>query len=102
MDNKKDNKTDNKTDNKNEDKSVDEKELKRINITKIRNEANEIGKLIDKDNFDINKLKNQYNSFFNAYPILFNNLVNKKMTLEELNILLNTLDNAQEHFFKSI
>ena len=82
--------------------SDDKSEHKRINISKIRNEANEIGKIIDKDNFDVNKLKIQYNSFFKAYPILFDNLVNKKMTLEELNVLLNTLDNAQEHFFKSI
>jgi NDP-sugar pyrophosphorylase family protein len=71
-------------------------------IEKIRNEATEISKLIDKSNFDVNKLKIQYNSFFKAYPILFDNLISKKMTLEELNILLNTLANAQEHFFKSI
>ena len=77
-------------------------EYKRININKIRNEADEISKLIDKNNYDINKLKTQYNSFFLAYPILFNNLVDKKLSLEELNILLTTLDNAQEHFFKSI
>ncbi len=77
-------------------------EYKRININKIRNEADEISKLIDKKNYDINKLKTQYNSFFLAYPILFNNLVDKKLSLEELNILLTTLENAQEHFFKSI
>jgi hypothetical protein len=79
----------------------DNSELKKINISKIRNEANEIGKIIEK-NYDINKLKNEYNSFYMAYPILFDNLVNKKLTLEELNVILNTLDNAQEHFFKSI
>ena len=81
--------------------SDDKSEFKRINISKIRNEANEISKIIDKS-YDINKLKNDYNSFYTAYPILFDNLVNKKMTFEELNILLNTLDNAQDHFFKSI
>jgi hypothetical protein len=77
-------------------------ELKRINITKIKNEAKLIAKKIEKPNFNLESLKIEYNSFYNAYPILFNNLVNKKMTLEELDILLNTLDNAQEHFFKSI
>jgi hypothetical protein len=82
--------------------SDDKSEIKRIDIEKIRNEATEISKLIDKSNFDVNKLKIQYNSFFKAYPILFDNLISKKMTLEELNILLNTLANAQEHFFKSI
>jgi hypothetical protein len=80
----------------------DNNTIKKINISKIRNEANEIGKLIDKNNCDINNLKNEYNSFYMAYPILFDNLINKKLTLEELNIILNTLENAQEHFFKSI
>jgi len=98
MKNNSDNKTDNKTDNNTDNNT----ELKRINITKIRNEANEIGNLIDKPNYNIDELKNKFNSFYNAYPILFNNLVDKKMSLEELNILLNTLDNAQDHFFKSI
>ena len=82
--------------------SDDRSENKRINIEKIRNEAKEISKIIDENYFDVNKLKNDYNSFYMAYPILFDNLANKKMTLEELNILLNTLANAQEHFFKSI
>lgn len=81
--------------------SDDKSEIKQINIEKIRNEAKEISKIIEKKH-DINKLKDEYNSFFLAYPILFDNLVNKKMTFEELNILLNTLANAQEHFFKSI
>jgi hypothetical protein len=85
------------------DNSVDNNtEYKRVNINKIRNEANEISKIINKNNFDVNKLKIQYNSFFLAYPTLFNNLVDKKLSLEELNIILTTLDNAQDHFFKSI
>ena len=90
------------SDNKSDNKSDDNTELKRINITKIRNEANEIGNLIDKPNYNVDELRNKFNSFYNAYPILFNNLVNKKMSLEELNILLNNLDNVQDHFFKSI
>ena len=100
--NNSDNKSDDKSDNKSDNKSDDNTELKRINITKIRNEANEIGNLIDKPNYNVDELRNKFNSFYNAYPILFNNLVNKKMSLEELNILLNTLDNVQDHFFKSI
>lgn len=90
--------------NKNNDmnNSDNNSEYKRININKIRNEAIQISKLIDTNNFDINKLKIEFKSFFLAYPILFNNLVDKKLSLEEFNILLDTLENAQEHFFKSI
>ncbi len=82
--------------------SNDNSELKSININKIRKEAHDICKLIDKKNIDINKIKNEFNTFYLAYPILFNNLVEKKMSIEEFDILLNTLETAQDHFFKSI
>lgn len=85
-----------------ENNSDNNNEIKRINIDKIRKEAKDICKLVDNKNFDINKIKKEFNTFFLAYPILFNNLVEKKMSIEEFDILLNTLENAQEHFIKSI
>ena len=94
---------DNKIPDNNSDNNSDNNlELKSININKIRKEAHDICKMINKKNIYVNKIKNEFNTFYLAYPILFNNLVDKKMSIEEFDILLNTLETAQDHFFKSI
>ena len=70
--------------------------LIRIDITKIRDEAKLISKAVEKGN--INGLEDKYNCFYLAYPILFKNLIEKKMSFEEVDVLLDAFDRAQNHF----
>ena len=70
--------------------------LIRIDIPKIRKEAKSISKSVEKG--DLNGLEDKYNCFFLAYPILFKNLVEKKMSFEEVDVLLDAFDRAQNHF----
>jgi hypothetical protein len=70
--------------------------LKHINIVKIKQEAKEISKQVEKGK--ITGLNEKYSNFSNAYPVLFKNMIEKKMTFEEVDILLDTFDRAQNHF----
>jgi hypothetical protein len=70
--------------------------LIRINVTKIREEAKLISKAVEKGN--LTGLEDKYNCFYLAYPILFKNLIEKKMCFEEVDVLLDAFDRAQNHF----
>jgi hypothetical protein len=70
--------------------------LKQININKIKKEAKEIFDLVEKGK--INGIHNKYSNFSLAYPLLFTNIIEKKMSIEEVNILLDTFNIAQNHF----
>lgn len=70
--------------------------LIRINIAKIKQEAKEISKQVEKG--IITGLKEKYSDFSSTYPVLFKNMIEKKMTFEEVDILLDTFDRAQNHF----
>jgi hypothetical protein len=70
--------------------------LIRINIAKIRQEAKEISKQVEKGK--ITGLNEKYSNFSSAYPLLFTNMIEKKMTFEQVDILLDTFDRAQNHF----
>jgi hypothetical protein len=70
--------------------------LIRINITKIREEAKLISKAVEKGN--LIGLEQKFNCFYLAYPILFKNLIEKKMSFEEVDVLLDAFDRAQNHF----
>jgi hypothetical protein len=75
--------------------------LMRINVSKIRAEASEISAYVESGISNKLELSKKYQTFSKAYPTLFNNLVDKKLSFEELDVILNTLDNAQEHFIKN-
>jgi hypothetical protein len=70
--------------------------LIRINIAKIKQEAKEISKQVEKG--IITGLNEKYSNFSSTYPVLFKNMIEKKMTFEEVDILLDTFDRAQNHF----
>ena len=70
--------------------------LIRINIAKIKQEAKEISKQVEKGK--ITGLKEKYTDFSSTYPVLFKNMIEKKMTFEEVDILLDTFDRVQNHF----
>jgi hypothetical protein len=73
-----------------------ENNLIRIDIPKIRHEAKLISKQVEKGN--ISGLEDKYSCFYLAYPILFKNLIEKKMSFEEVDVLLDAFDRAQNHF----
>jgi hypothetical protein len=73
-----------------------ENNLIRIDIPKIRKEAKLISKKVEKGNLD--GLEDKYNCFYRTYPILFKNLIEKKMSFEEVDVLLDAFDRAQNHF----
>lgn len=70
--------------------------LKQINIAKIKEEAKEISIWIESG--VRNGLSEKYSNFSRAYPVLFKNLVENKMSYEEIEVLLDTFDRAQNHF----
>ena len=71
-------------------------DLLRIDVPKIKQEAKKIAEQIEKGN--ALGLHDKYDSFYKAYPVLFKNLIEKKMTIEEVIVLLDTFDRAQNHF----
>jgi hypothetical protein len=71
-------------------------ELMRVNVSIIKSEAKKIAEHVEKGN-TLN-LHETYSSFYKAYPILFKNLLEKTMTIEEVIVLLDTFDRAQNHF----
>ena len=73
-----------------------ENNLIRINTQKIKDEAKSISEAVE--NGTIDGLEEKYNSFLLAYPVLFKNLIEKKMSFEEVDVLLDAFDRAQNHF----
>ena len=70
--------------------------LIRINIQQIKDEAKSISEAVENGNID--GLEEKYHSFLLAYPILFKNLIDKKMSFEEVDVLLDAFNRAQNHF----
>jgi hypothetical protein len=76
--------------------SNENENLKIINISKIKKEAREIFDLVEKGKKK--GLHEKYSEFSLAYPVLFTNIIEKKMSIEEVDILLDTFNIAQNHF----
>ena len=76
--------------------STEKDNLITINVNKIKNEAKELFDLVDKGQKE--GLQTKFNNFSLAYPVLFTNIVEKKMTIDEVNVLLDTFNIAQNHF----
>jgi hypothetical protein len=76
--------------------SSESENLKVINISKIKKEAKELADLVEQGKTKDLHLK--FSNFSLAYPLLFTNIIEKKMSSEEVDILLDTFNRAQNHF----
>lgn len=73
----------------------------KLDIDRIKREASEIVELIAQPDNDYNKIKEKYSSFVKVYPIIFRNIINKTMSIEEIHVLLDTFNTAQMHFINN-
>lgn len=73
----------------------------KLDIDRIKREASEIANLINIPDNNHNTLSVKYSEFVTAYPLIFKNLINKTMSLEEIHILLDTFNTAQMHFINN-
>ena len=74
-----------------------ENKIYNVDVEKIKNDAKEISESVDtKDN-----LIKKYDQFYKLYPILFDNIYHKKMSYEEVSVLLDTFNIAQKHYINS-
>ena len=74
-----------------------ENKIYNVDVEKIKNDAKEISESADtKDN-----LIKKYDQFYKLYPILFDNIYHKKMSYEEVSVLLDTFNIAQKHYINS-
>jgi len=74
-----------------------ENKIYNVDVEKIKKDAKEISESSDtKDN-----LIKKYDQFFQLYPTLFDNIFNKKMSYEEVAVLLDTFNIAQKHYINS-
>lgn len=74
-------------------------ELYRLDVEKVKADAKEIVLWIDSG---ITKgLEIKYKKFHDNFPIFFKNLVEKKMSIEEAEVLLDTFNRAQETFLNN-
>ena len=74
-----------------------ENKIYNVDVEKIKNDAKGISESADtKDN-----LIKKYDQFYKLYPILFDNIYNKKMSYEEVSVLLDTFNIAQKHYINS-
>ena len=74
-----------------------ENKIYNVDVEKIKNDAKEISESTDsKEN-----LIKKYEQFYKLYPILFDNIFSKKMSYEEVAVLLETFNIAQKHYINS-
>jgi hypothetical protein len=73
----------------------------KLDIDRIKREVCEIIELIAQPDYNCDQIKEKYSEFVETYPIIYKNIVNKSMTLEEINILLDTFNTAQMHFINN-
>ena len=73
--------------------------LMRIDVDTIKREAREISTYVEKGK--IGGLTKKYQKFHDNFPILFKNIVEKTMSIEEVEVLLDTFNRAQEHLIQN-
>jgi hypothetical protein len=73
----------------------------KLDIDRIKREACEIAELISQPDNDYDKIKEKYVAFVKVYPIIFRNIINKTMSIEEIHVLLDTFNTAQMHFINN-
>lgn len=70
----------------------------RVDVERIKREVSELSVLVGAG-IPARELERKYVSLNKAYPVLFKNIVSRKMSLEEVNLLLNAFSDAQEKSF---
>ena len=70
----------------------------RVDVGRIKREVGELSVLVEAG-IPTRDLERKYASLRKAYPVLFKNIVNRTMSLEEMNLLLNAFADAQEKSF---
>jgi hypothetical protein len=74
-----------------------ENKIYNVDVEKIKKDAKEISESTDTKDSLIRK----YEQFYQLYPILFDNIYHKKMSYEEVSVLLDTFNIAQKHYINS-
>jgi hypothetical protein len=77
------------------------KNVYKLDIDRIKREISEIIELISQPDYNGYEIKEKYREFVETYPLIYKNIINKTMTLEEINILLDTFNKAQMHFINN-
>ena len=71
----------------------------RLDVEKVKADAREIVMWVESG---ITKgLEVKYRKFYDHFPIFFKNLLEKKMSIEEAEVLLDTFNRAQETFLNN-
>ena len=78
---------------------ADENKLMRLDVEKVKKDAKEI-ELWVKSGIT-QGLDKKYKMFYSNFPILFKNIVEGKISIEEVDVLLETFDRAQDHFIQN-
>lgn len=81
------------------DKKGENNELMRLDIEKVKKEAKEIDLWVKTG--VTTGLAQKYKMFHDNFPILFKNIIEKKLSIEEVVVLLDTFDRAQDHFIQN-
>ena len=74
----------------------------KLDIDRIKREVCEIIELTIQPDYNSDEIKEKYCEFVQTYPIIYKNIINKSMSLEEINILLDTFNTAQLHFINNV
>ncbi len=77
------------------------KNIYKLDIDRIKREVGEIIELTAQPDYNCDEIKGKYCEFVQTYPIIYKNIINKSMTLEEINVLLDTFNTAQMHFINN-
>jgi DNA polymerase III delta prime subunit len=78
------------------------KNIYKLDIDRIKREVCEIIELHAQPDSNLDCIKEKYCEFIETYPLIYKNIVNKTMTADEINILLDTFNTAQTHFINNI
>jgi len=72
----------------------------RVDIDKIKAEAREINECVQSGLTA--GLEKKHKKFIESFPIIYDNIINNKMSIEEIDVLLNTFSIAQEQYIKNV
>jgi len=73
--------------------------LMRLDVEKVKKEAKEIDLWVKAG--VTSGLAQKYSMFYTNFPILFKNIIENKISIEEVDVLLETFERAQEHFIQN-
>ncbi len=77
------------------------KNVYKLDIDRIKREVSELIELTTQPDYNCDEMNKKYSEFVETYPLIYKNIINKTMSLEEINILLDTFNTAQMHFINN-